>query len=127
VSLVHAADSADSHLFLFDELFRGTNAVERIAVSEAVLRALTANRRHLIVVATDEGELVELLDGSYVPCHFTDRLGPEGLEFDFRLAEGPATTRNAIALLKLYGAPDEIVSRALERAAAFDHERARSG
>jgi hypothetical protein len=35
LSLVHASGSTEPHLFLFDELFRGTNAVERIAGSRA--------------------------------------------------------------------------------------------
>jgi hypothetical protein len=40
---VAASRSADAHLFLFDELFRGTNAVERIAAAEAVLTELIAD------------------------------------------------------------------------------------
>jgi DNA mismatch repair ATPase MutS len=78
-----------------------------------------------VVAATHDGELVDLLADRCVPCHFTDRLGPTGLEFNYRLTAGPATTRNAIALLKLHGAPADVVSHALDRAAALD--RIRSG
>src|SRR5688572_2972648 len=38
LGLVEASQTADCCLFLLDELFRGTNAVERIAAGEAVLR-----------------------------------------------------------------------------------------
>jgi DNA mismatch repair ATPase MutS len=38
------------------------------------------------------------------PHHFSDAVEAEGLVFDHRLRRGPATTRNAIALLKLLGA-----------------------
>jgi DNA mismatch repair ATPase MutS len=127
LSLVRASESIDPHLFLFDELFRGTNAVERVAGGEAVLRHLTATAKHLVVAATHDSDLVDLLADRCVPCHFTDRLGPDGLEFDYRLSEGPATTRNAIALLKLHGAPEDIISGAIARTGALDRERARSG
>jgi DNA mismatch repair ATPase MutS len=58
-----------------------------------------------------------------VPYHFSDTVGPQGLVFDYRLRPGPATTRNALTLLKLQGAPDRVVSRALARAAALDRLR----
>jgi DNA mismatch repair ATPase MutS len=56
-------------------------------------------------------------------CHFGDALGPEGLDFDYQLVAGPATSRNAIALLELNGAPPSLVRRALDRAAALDRQR----
>jgi DNA mismatch repair ATPase MutS len=130
LALVRASERREPHLFIFDELFRGTNAVERIAAAEAVLDALVgAGRPHLVLAATHDGELVDLLDRSYVVFHFGDAVGPDGLVFDYRLTSGPATSRNAITLLKLNGAPDALVARALARAAALDkgREQARAG
>ena len=75
------------------------------------------------MTATHDGELIDLLRDSYVPYHFTDTVGPQGLVFEYRLRAGPATTRNAITLLKLQGAPDRVVSRALTRAATLDRHR----
>jgi hypothetical protein len=123
LALVQASRSAEPHVFLFDELFRGTNAVERIAAAEAVLRELATTHTHVVVTATHDGELVDLLREDYVPYHFTDSLGSRGLVFEYRLQPGPATTRNAITLLKLNGAPDGLISRALERAADLDRRR----
>ena len=40
IELVRASQGAAPHLFLLDEMFRGTNAVERIAAGQAVLREL---------------------------------------------------------------------------------------
>jgi hypothetical protein len=117
------------HLFLFDELFRGTNAVERIAAGEAVLRALLTPRAnskpapHVVLAATHDHELVELVVGWYVAYHFTDSVGDDGLAFDYQLLPGVATSRNAISLLKLRGAPEDLVSRAMNRAAALDRLR----
>jgi hypothetical protein len=124
---LHASEQTSPHLFLFDELFRGTNAVERIAAGEAVLRAFLGSdgrrRSHVVLAATHDSELVALLHGVYAPYHFGDSVGAEGLTFDYRLEEGPATTRNAIALLELRGAPDAVVSRALALAATIDRQR----
>ena len=113
LSLVHASESSEAHLFLLDELFRGTNAVERVAAGEAVLAQLaSANARHLVVAATHDSELVSLLASTYTTFHFSDRVTAEGLVFEYHLTEGPSTHRNAIALLELNGAPPEVVARA---------------
>ena len=127
---VSASATERPHLFLFDELFRGTNAVERIAAGEAVLRELvrgsSAGKHHVVLAATHDAELVDLLRGEFEAFHFTDTIGPEGLTFDHRLAPGPATTRNAITLLELHGAPPSVVKAALARAAELDRHRAPS-
>jgi DNA mismatch repair ATPase MutS len=125
---VEASERGVPHLFLFDELFRGTNAVERIAAGEAVLRELVGNVRgskpHVVLAATHDAELVDLLSDAYDSYHFADAVGPEGLAFEYRLEPGPATTRNAIALLELLGAPPSLVEGALNRAAELDRLRA---
>lgn len=127
---VRASESQTPHLFLFDELFRGTNAVERIAVAEAVLRDLLMGsgrgNAHVVLAATHDAELVDLLRGEYSAYHFADSIGPDGLMFEYRLEPGPATTRNAIALLELHGAPQAVVRSALARAAELDRDRSRA-
>ena len=128
VELVRASESDGPHLFLLDELFRGTNAVERIAAGEAVLRALILDggkpkRRHVVIAATHDSELLDLLGDHYAAFHFGDSLGPSGLAFDYHLEPGPATTRNAITLLRLNGAPESLVEGALARAAELDRAR----
>ena len=128
LSLVEASDTEDCCLFLLDELFRGTNAIERIAAGEAVLRELLLSRPghqkpHVALAATHDGELVDLLSDTFDAWHFGDSLGPEGLEFDHRLKHGPATSRNAIALLRLSGAPETLVQRATKSADRLDRER----
>jgi hypothetical protein len=124
LALVHASERREPHLFIFDELFRGTNAVERVAAGEAILRSLVAKGKpHVAIAATHDGELVELLADCYAVYHLGDSIGPNGLTFDYQLAEGPATSRNAIALLKLSGAPESLVQHALDRAALLDRQR----
>lgn len=127
IDRLRASESAAQHLFIFDELFRGTNAVERIAAGEAVLReVLVANgarRSHFVFAATHDAELVGMLDDLYAPFHFADKMTDEGLKFEYRLEPGPATTRNAIALLASRGAPKSVVARALASTATIEHQR----
>jgi hypothetical protein len=128
LDLVLASGGDVPCLFLLDEIFRGTNACERIAAGEAVLRALviaeSSRRTHdVCLAATHDAELVDLLFDILEPWHFGDSLGPEGLAFDHRLREGPATTRNAIALLRFNGAPEALVSRATTTADRLERQR----
>jgi hypothetical protein len=127
LELVRASAHTGQHLFLFDELFRGTNAIERIAAAEAVLRELivdgTRFKRHIVLAATHDGELVELLHDAYAAVHFSDALGADGLVFEYRLRQGPTTTRNAIALLGMRGAPATLMARALATAAALQRRK----
>lgn len=129
LALVHAARTRVPHLMLFDELFRGTNAIERIAAGEAVLLALTApnmdagQSSHVVLAATHDQELVDLLEGIYTARHFADAVNGGGLTFDYKLQPGAATTRNAIALLAQRGAPQDLVAHATARARALDQAR----
>ncbi|HZL95121.1 MAG TPA: hypothetical protein VFB99_15810, partial [Vicinamibacterales bacterium] len=82
---------------------------------EATLRQL-ATTMHIVIAATHDIEVVTLLDSIYASFHFVDRMEAERLVFEYRLASGPSTTRNAIALLELYDAPAALVRHAQERA-----------
>jgi DNA mismatch repair ATPase MutS len=130
LGLVAASTGSTPHLFLLDELFRGTNAIERIAAGQAVLQELVAGsggpKPHVVLAATHDGELVDLLPDRYAAHHFGDAIGPAGLTFDHRLKPGPATTRNAIALLQLHGAPEALIRRALTCAETLDRQRGTS-
>jgi hypothetical protein len=169
LQLVRSSTEAAPHLFLLDELFRGTNAVERIAAGQAVLAELVIFNRgsapnpvnrgsvpdlvnrgsapnpdsvvrgaptprsassehggrspHVVLAATHDNELVDLLQEQFAAYHFEDAVGADGLVFNHRLQAGPATTRNAIALLRLHGAPATLVDRALSCAATLDRQR----
>ena len=102
----------DPPLFcLIDEVLSGTNTAERSRASFAILEHLS-HRNVLAVVATHDTALADMLDGAYTNHHFSDRLGPTGLEFDYSLKPGRATTTNAIRLLEYLGYPVEITVKA---------------
>ena len=132
LSLVKASRSSRPHLFLFDELFRGTSTIERIAAAEATLAELIPGDTqiqspHIVIAATHDRELVALLERTYAPYHFTDSLDADGLSFDYVLRRGLARSWNAIALLESCGAPSRLVKRALARTAGLADQRRPGG
>ena len=71
-----------ANLFLFDEIFKGTNTTERIAAAKAVLSYLNTHD-NIIVASTHDTELATLLDKEYDLYHFSEVI--EGETFFFRL------------------------------------------
>ena len=113
-ALIAAKRDGTQHLFLLDEIFRGTNTPERVAAGYAVLRYLNRDN-DLVVVATHDIELVGLLGETYDARHFREEIGDGTITFDHRIRSGPSSTRNAIAMLALLGYPAELVADAEAR------------
>ncbi len=112
LALVTAQESGVQHLFLLDEIFRGTNTTERVAAGYAVLQHLNSGK-HLVVAATHDIEVLDLLGDRYAAHHFREQVDGGGLTFDYTLRPGPASTRNAIALLRTMRYPESLVEAAL--------------
>ncbi|MBJ6111666.1 hypothetical protein JAO73_21775 [Hymenobacter sp. BT523] len=98
------------YLFILDELFKGTNTVERIAATQAVLAYLQP--RSLVVASTHDGELGALLTPAFTEYHFSETVTDTEWYFDYLLKPGPLRTRNAIQLLARAGYPASIVQAA---------------
>lgn len=105
-------------LCFVDEVLRGTNTVERIAASTQIMRMLSAGHA-LCFAATHDVELTKLLEQEYDNYHFEERIEDDDIFFPYKLMKGPATTRNAIALLKMLGYDDRIVTEAEKLAEGF--------
>jgi DNA mismatch repair ATPase MutS len=110
-----AAAASPFVLILFDELFRGTNSTERRAASRAIVRYLR-DTGALTVIATHDHAMTTLATKDAEPAienrHFQETIGEDGMTFDYRLRDGPATTRNAIRLLEISGYPEPIIREA---------------
>lgn len=76
-------------LFLLDELFKGTNTVERIAIAKAVLSAL-AHKNSIVFASTHDVELASLLENEYESFHFCECVADNTLSFDYKLKPGPS-------------------------------------
>jgi hypothetical protein len=110
-ALVAASGGERQQLFLIDEIFRGTNTTERVAAGRAVLAWLT-RADDIVLVATHDLELLDLLDGQYRPFHFREQVVHDELYFDYTMRAGISSTRNAIALLRLMHFPQPLVDDA---------------
>jgi MutS domain V len=110
LDFIRAEQDGQRYVFFIDEIFRGTNTIERIAASTAVLRHLA---RHQIVMATTHDvELQKLLADTFDMYHFNDQVVDGRYSFDYRLNAGPAQSRNAIKLLDISGFPKSIILEA---------------
>lgn len=112
------AEGGDQRLILIDELFRGTNSIERIAAAQSVLTELDRGDA-IVIIATHDVELLELVPG-YAPFHFREEVHEGRLTFDYRLHQGASSTRNALAILELAGYPAGVVERARQTAAVLE-------
>ena len=100
-----------NHLFLLDELFRGTNTKERIAISKAVLSWLVKSD-NLVFVSTHDLELADMLENEYELYYFSESVKDGILSFDYKLKRGVATEHNAIKILEICDYPASLVSEA---------------
>lgn len=99
------------HMFLLDELFRGTNTGERIAAATATLSWL--HRGHdVVVVATHDLEVHRYLSDAFDAYHFREQVVADAMTFDYRIQPGLSSTHNAIALLEIMQFPPALVEDA---------------
>lgn len=93
-------------LFLIDEIYRGTNNRERLAGSEAYVKALQRSRGFGLL-STHDLELTRLADanGHIRNAHFQETIKEGALHFDYRLRPGPCPTTNALRIMAQEGLP----------------------
>ena len=111
--LINRIEQEENCLFMIDELFKGTNTIERVAGAKAVLSYLNKNK-NIVYASTHDIELAELLKNEFDLYHFTETIENDKLIFDYKLKPGKLTTRNAIKILELNGYPNEIIKEAIE-------------
>lgn len=110
--LIDASSDDKPCLFILDEIFKGTNTVERISGGKAILSHLN-KKQHTVLVSTHDIELTDLLQKEhYNLYHFSELIKDDALIFDHKLKLGKLKTRNAIKILDLYNYPKEIITDA---------------
>jgi len=97
--------------FILDEIFKGTNTIERVSAGKAILSYLAKND-NLVFVSTHDTELNELLKTTYEHYHFSEIIAQEELIFDHTIKKGPLKTRNAIRILEINDYPASIIADA---------------
>ena len=99
------------NLFLLDELFKGTNTVERIASGKSVLSYLNS-AQNLVCCSTHDLELIDYLKEEYEYYHFSETITDGKLSFDYQLKKGSLENTNAIRILEMNGFPAAIIQEA---------------
>ena len=100
---------------IIDEIFKGTNTIERLAAGEALLRYLHDKDNVNLIVATHDLELTELLSEEMAFYHFSESMLEDDVYFDYKIKDGVAKTSNAIELLRLHDFPDEIYTASRQK------------
>ncbi|HEX5411868.1 MAG TPA: hypothetical protein VFZ27_08385 [Terriglobia bacterium] len=106
-AILDQAASGPPVLFLIDELFAGTNSVDRRIAAEAVIRLLL--ERSAIGLATSHDlaltEIAEKRDLAAANVHLSDTPAVEGLSFDYLLRKGKLDHGNALKIIQMVGIP----------------------
>lgn len=103
----------DGNLFLLDELFKGTNTIERIAAAKAVLSQLV-NKNNIVIVSTHDIELTEFLKSQFELYHFCESFSNNEIVFDYLLKDGILTDFNALKILQASGYDEKIINDAYQ-------------
>ncbi len=109
-------------LFIIDEVFKGTNTIERVGAARAILEFLN-QKNHLVLVSTHDIELTDLLKGGFVLYHFQEQIQDDELFFDYKLKKGILQKRNAIRILELAKYPQEVIDNARATAQFLENEK----
>lgn len=109
--LIKIAESNDYAMIFMDEMFKGTNMIERIAAASIILKKF-AELNCFICLATHDVELSQILGTRYENYHFREVITEDDILFDYTLREGVTTGSNAIKLLAYCHYDQEIVEEA---------------
>jgi DNA mismatch repair ATPase MutS len=117
--MIDQSENERPNLFLLDEIFKGTNTVERISAGKAVLSYL-ARAENIVFVSTHDIELADLLNTEYELYHFSEKVDNKTVDFDYKLKDGRLKNRNAIRILQINDYPEVIIKEAIEISKEFD-------
>ena len=99
-------------LILIDEIFKGTNTKERIAISKAVLQNLNTSE-NIVFITTHDLEIANFLRNQHYDLYYFDEdIKENELYFPYQLKRGINNKTNAIKILEMYDYPKNIVNLA---------------
>ncbi|MFJ8066895.1 hypothetical protein ACIQYS_20165 [Psychrobacillus sp. NPDC096426] len=105
-----------------DEILKGTNTIERISASAAIMEWLSVNKG-MTIIASHDIELTEIAGEVYTNYHFRETIDNDKVLFDYKIHPGPSVTRNAIKLLEILDYPESVTTQANELAQHFTEKR----
>lgn len=111
--MIESLEKSGFHFFFIDELFKGTNTIERIGSGLGIVRWLS---RHdcLYMISSHDIELVAASGAVNDNYHFDSRYVDGEIVFDYQIMQGAAVTKNAVNTLKSLHFPSEITQTSQE-------------
>ena len=102
--IVQEAETGKRVFFLLDEVFKGTNSLDRHTGARVLIKKLSQTNS-LGLVSTHDLELCDLAQENkrVANYHFQEYYQEGKIYFDYKLRPGPSTTRNALFLMQLAG------------------------
>lgn len=101
--MIEYAKKKEPMLCLIDEIFKGTNSLDRIAGAKATIQKLSLPYAHTFLTTHD----LELSHMQALNYHFDEYYQDNHICFDYRIKKGPSQTTNGQFLLKQLGILDE--------------------
>ena len=95
---INSAIKEKKNLILVDEIFKGTNASERIDASFKVIDKFNSYNQ-LFIISTHDFELCSA--NNIENYHFNETYIDDKISFDYKIKSGKSETKNAIYLLKM--------------------------
>ncbi len=121
-NMVQKSLTGTPNLFLLDEIFKGTNTIERISAGKAVLSTLAKNN-NIVFVSTHDIELTDMLTEEFELYHFSEIVNENNVDFDYKLKEGKLKNRNAIRILQINEYPENVITEAIEISKLLDKNK----
>lgn len=103
--IVEACNRGEQVFFLLDEIFKGTNSIDRHLGAKILIKNLEAAKT-CGMVSTHDLELAEMENesgGRIKNYHFKEFYEDGKIRFDYKLRSGVSSTRNALYLMKMAG------------------------
>ena len=102
--IVKAVEEGKTIFFLLDEIFKGTNSIDRHTGAKALIKKLS-KEKVLGLISTHDLELgdLEQENEKVKNYHFQEYYKNDEIYFDFKLRPGVSKTRNAEYLMKMAG------------------------
>ena len=102
--LIEATKRGEKVFFLLDEIFRGTNSIDRHMGAQILINQL-CEKEAMGFVSTHDLELCDLEEENpkVVNYNFKEYYKNNEIKFDYKLRRGKSTTRNAVYLMRMAG------------------------
>ncbi len=111
--VIQESSSGYNNIFILDEMFKGTNTIERIAAAKSVLSYIK-QKNNLVFVTTHDSELVQMLENEYDFYYFSELVSNHEIKFDYKLKSGINKSGNAIKILEMNHYPKSVTQEAFE-------------